>query len=108
MQTTRPGRGAAAAEQILLAVPVELKSVVEPIVALIATLPASQLEVASSEKGQEILDRLEKRFGRMSADVKPVADDEIYEVVRRRLFETLGDPEAHEKVADAYPLCHNK
>lgn len=73
-----------------------------PGVALVATLPASHLEVASSEKGQEILNRLERRFGRMGADVKPVADDEIYEVVRRRLFESLGDPRDHEAVADAY------
>jgi hypothetical protein len=71
-------------------------------VALVATLPASHLEVASSEKGQEILNRLERRFGRMSADIKPVADDEIYEVVRRRLFESVGDSAEHEKVADAY------
>ncbi|MDW8072417.1 MAG: DUF499 domain-containing protein, partial [Anaerolineae bacterium] len=46
--------------------------------------------------------RLEKRFGRMGADVKPVADDEIYEVVRRRLFESLGEPRDHITVADAY------
>jgi len=71
-------------------------------VALVATLPASHLEVASSEKGQELLNRLERRFGRMSADIKPVADEEIYEVVRRRLFESLGDPAYHERVADAY------
>ncbi len=71
-------------------------------VALVATLPASHLEVASSERGQELLNRLERRFGRMSADVKPVADDEIYEVVRRRLFESLGDPAEHERVAAAY------
>jgi Protein of unknown function (DUF499) len=71
-------------------------------VALVATLPASHLEVSSSEKGQEILNRLERRFGRMSADIKPVADEEIYEVVRRRLFETLGDPADHARVADAY------
>ena len=56
-------------------------------VALVATLPASHLEVANSERGQEILERLEKRFGRMGADVNPVSDDEIYEVVKRRLFE---------------------
>ncbi len=71
-------------------------------VVLVATLPASHLEVASSEKGQEILNRLERRFGRMSADIKPVADEEIYEVVRRRLFESVGDSAEHEKVADAY------
>jgi len=71
-------------------------------VALIATLPASHLEVASAEKGEELLKRLEKRFGRMSADNTPVADNEIYEVVRRRLFESLGDPEDHKAAADAY------
>jgi len=73
-----------------------------PGVALVATLPASHLEVSSSEKGQEILNRLERRFGRMSADIRPVGDDEIYEVVRRRLFESLGDPAEHEAIADAY------
>lgn len=69
---------------------------------IVATLPASHLEVASSDKGQEILSRLEKRFGRMSADLKPVADEEINEVVRRRLFENLGDPTIHAQVADAF------
>jgi hypothetical protein len=73
-----------------------------PGVAVVATLPASHLEVASTEKGQEILNRLERRFGRMSADIKPVADEEIYEVVRRRLFESLGDPADHDAVASAY------
>ncbi len=69
---------------------------------IVATLPASHLEVASSDKGQEILSRLEKRFGRMSADMKPVADEEITEVVRRRLFERLGDEQTVQPVADAF------
>lgn len=69
---------------------------------VVATLPASHLEVAGSEKGQEILSRLEKRFERMSADMNPVADDEINQVVRRRLFERLGEEDAHARVADAY------
>lgn len=73
-----------------------------PGVVVVATLPASHLEVASSEKGQEILERLEKRFGRMGADIKPVADDEIYPVVRRRLFEDLGSETEHEKVAASF------
>ncbi len=71
-------------------------------VAVVATLPASHLEVASSERGQEILNSLERRFGRMGADIKPVADEEIYEVVRRRLFESLGDEITRERVVDAY------
>ena len=71
-------------------------------VAVVATLPASHIEVASSEKGEEILKRLEKRVGRMAADNTPVADNEIYEVVRRRLFDSLGDSKDHEAAADAY------
>ena len=38
----------------------------------------------------------------MGADIVPVADEEIYEVVRRRLFESVGDPSEHEAVALAY------
>ncbi len=73
-----------------------------PGVALVATLPASHMEVSSSESGREILGALERRFGRMSSDLRPVADEEIYEVVRRRLFESLGDPNEHKKAADTY------
>ena len=71
-------------------------------------MPASALEVSSSEKGQDILVRLEKRFGRMSADIKPVADEEIYQVVRRRLFEDLGDPAEHKRAADAYSKLYEQ
>lgn len=71
-------------------------------VAIVATLPASYMEVASSERGQEILGSLERRFGRMSSDLRPVADEEIYEVVRRRLFESLGELTEQKKVVDAY------
>jgi hypothetical protein len=33
---------------------------------------------------------------------QPLAGEEIYEVVRRRLFEDLGDPAVHARVAQAY------
>ncbi|MCU0784170.1 MAG: DUF499 domain-containing protein [Verrucomicrobia bacterium] len=79
-----------------------------PGVAIVATLPASALEVSSSEKGQDILVRLEKRFGRMGADIKPVADEEIYQVVRRRLFEELGDPAEHKRAAEAYVRLYDQ
>ena len=64
-----------------------------PQTALVATLPASHLEVASTELGREILDRLEGRFKRLAVDVQPISDEEleIYEVVRRRLFEPLEE-----------------
>ncbi len=73
---------------------------------VVATLPASKLEVAQSEKGQEAFTALEKRFQRLGADVKPVADNEIYEVVRARLFESIVTENEHsdypKKVARAY------
>ncbi len=39
---------------------------------------------------------------RIGADTKPVADEEIYEVVRRRLFEDIGDAAQIEAVASKY------
>lgn len=72
---------------------------------VVATLPASKYEVAQSEKGQEAFVTLEKRFQRLGADVKPVADQEIYEVVRARLFETITserEPDYPARVAQAY------
>lgn len=76
---------------------------------IVATLPASKLEVAQSEKGQEAFITLEKRFYRLGADVKPVADEEIYEVVRTRLFESITPPDAPDtprKVAAAYQAMY--
>ena len=72
---------------------------------VVATLPASKYEVAQSEKGQEAFVTLEKRFQRLGADVKPVADQEIYEVVRARLFESITperEPDYPARVAQAY------
>lgn len=69
---------------------------------VVATLPASKYEVAQSEKGQEACVTLEKRFQRLGADLKPDADEEIYEVVRARLFESVApesDPDYPKKVA---------
>jgi hypothetical protein len=77
--------------------------------AVVATLPASKYEVAQSEKGQEAFMTLEKRFQRLGADVKPVADDEIYEVVRARLFETIApdeEPDYPKKVAAVYQAMY--
>ena len=58
---------------------------------LIATLPASATEVADSQIGQTVLDSLQTRIVRIGSSVKPVDDEEIFEVVRRRLFEQIND-----------------
>ena len=49
---------------------------------------------------------LEKTFGRVQALWKPVATEEAFEIVRRRLFEAVRDAKARDAVcrafADAY------
>lgn len=69
---------------------------------LVATLPASVVEVASSPQASQILTSLSNRLGRVGADTRPVADEEIFEVIRRRLFEDLGDDDQIEKVISGY------
>jgi hypothetical protein len=59
---------------------------------VVATLPASREEVAQSEAAQRAFVTLESRFYRLGADITPVADDEIYDVVRARLFDSLTPP----------------
>jgi hypothetical protein len=44
---------------------------------VVATLPASVEEVANSDKAAQILNSLSSRLGRVGADTKPVADEEI-------------------------------
>lgn len=69
---------------------------------LVATLPASETEVASSPQAGQILTSLQNRLGRVGADTKPVADDEIYEVIRRRLFDDLINIEVIDQVLASY------
>jgi hypothetical protein len=68
----------------------------------VITLPASVQEVGNTPEAQSILTSLQKRVSRVSADTQPVADEEIYEVIRRRLFEDIGDEATIENVANQY------
>ncbi|TRX01375.1 DUF499 domain-containing protein [Flavobacterium gawalongense] len=68
----------------------------------IITLPASVQEVANSPEAASILSSLQSRVSRVGADTQPVAEDEIYEVIRRRLFEDIGDKAYIENVANQY------
>ncbi|MGE0887449.1 MAG: DUF499 domain-containing protein [Blastocatellales bacterium] len=68
----------------------------------IITLPASPQEVGNTAQAHQILASLEQRVRRIGADTKPVADEEIYEVIRRRLFEDIGDPAQIEACASKY------
>jgi len=68
----------------------------------VITLPASPQEVGNTPEAQAILSSLQKRVSRVGADTQPVADDEIYEVIRRRLFEEIGSKSEIEQVATKY------
>ena len=76
---------------------------------LIATLPASATEVADSQIGQTVLDSLQTRIVRIGSSVKPVDDEEIFEVVRRRLFEQINETSVVDLVAKRYKdMFHNR
>lgn len=68
----------------------------------VITLPASPQEVGNTPEAQAILNSLQKRVSRVGADTQPVADDEIFEVIRRRLFEQVGDSATIQAVATKY------
>jgi predicted AAA+ superfamily ATPase len=76
-----------------------------PTAVVLASLPESEVE-AGSARGVGALKALEKTFGRVQALWKPVATEEAFEIVRRRLFETIKDLPARDAVcrafADAY------
>src|SRR5690606_4044102 len=68
----------------------------------VITLPASPQEIGNAPETQAILSSLQKRVRRVGADTQPVADDEIYEVIRRRLFEDIGDSRIINAVVSKY------
>lgn len=76
-----------------------------PTAIILGSLPESEIE-AGSQRGVVALRSLEKCFGRVQALWKPVATEEAFEIVRRRLFEPVRDEAAREAVcrafADAY------
>ena len=72
-----------------------------PSAILLGSLPESEVE-AGSQRGVAALRALEKTFGRIQALWKPVATEEAFEIVRRRLFEPLRDEKAREAVCRAF------
>ncbi len=72
-----------------------------PNAVLLASLPESDKE-AGSQKGINALASLSHYFGRVQALWKPVATEEAFEIVRRRLFTEITDQLAAEEVCRAY------
>ena len=69
-------------------------------VAAVVSLPRSQVEMTESDR--EWQERITKVVNRVAQDLIASDESEISEVVRRRLFEDLGNPRVHQRVARAY------
>ena len=72
-----------------------------PNAVMLASLPESEVE-AGGERGVAALKALEKTFGRVQALWKPVATEEAFEIVRRRLFEPIRDTNARNETCRAF------
>ena len=75
---------------------------------VVATLPASDVEVGAGVLGRSILDALETRYFREAIDIKPVQDQEIYEVIRRRLFDSVGNSKEIKEIVEKYYQMYRK
>ncbi|MFD0782394.1 ATP-binding protein [Micromonospora azadirachtae] len=71
-------------------------------VAVLATLTSSRAEDYATVSGLEMQDRLSRVVGRTENIVTPVEGDDIFPILHRRLFTTVGTPEQRREVADAY------
>jgi hypothetical protein len=72
-----------------------------PTAIILGSLPESEVE-AGSRRGVVALRALEKSFGRIQALWKPVATEEAFEIVRRRLFEPVRDEKGRDAVCRAF------
>ena len=74
---------------------------------LVVTLPQTQTE-AGGETGIEVMDRLDSLLGRVEAVWEPLAIYETFEVVRRRLFGPVTDPEAMQRTCEAFARMYSQ
>ena len=74
---------------------------------VVASIPQSDIEIGGTA-GQKVLETIEHTFGRMEAIWKPVAANEGFEVVRRRLFLKCKDMEARERVCEAFSTMYQE
>ncbi|MCX7896153.1 MAG: ATP-binding protein, partial [Thermoanaerobaculum sp.] len=70
---------------------------VVPQAVLVVTLPSS---APYGEEGARALHELQEVFKRVETIRTPVEGEEIYEVIRRRLFEDMGDPREANQTAE--------
>lgn len=68
---------------------------------VVASIPESEIEVGEGG-GKEALAAIEHTFGRMESIWKPVAANEGFEIVRRRLFQNCKDEAKRNQVCMAF------
>jgi len=67
----------------------------------------SNIEIGG-EGGHEALDRLKNVVSRIASSWRPASAEESFEIVRRRLFEEVGDPEGRDAVVRAFADLYKK
>ena len=70
-------------------------------ISLVVTLPQSRQE-AGDDRGERILDTLQSIVGRIEAIRAPISTEEAFEVVRRRLFQEVKDPQELQNTCEAF------
>lgn len=74
---------------------------------VVAAIPESDIEIGG-EAGKIALETIEHTFGRMESIWKPVAADEGFEVVRRRLFLDCKNPDGRDSVCTRFTQMYNE
>ena len=69
---------------------------------MLATLTSSRMEDYATLAGEEMQERLSQVVGRSENIVTPVEGDDIFPILHRRLFTSIGAHDEHRGVADAY------
>lgn len=74
---------------------------------VVASIPESDIEIGG-EAGKIALETIEHTFGRMESIWKPVAANEGFEVVRRRLFLDCKNPAARDQVCTRFSQMYTE
>jgi len=77
----------------------------DPKAAFVYSLQASVAEAVGDEGLLQMLDKL---VGRVDARRVPVQDNEVKEIIRRRLFKSLGDDAVRREVAEGFAEEHRR
>lgn len=74
---------------------------------VVASIPESDIEIGG-DAGKIALETIEHTFGRMESIWKPVAANEGFEVVRRRLFLDCKNPDGRDGVCSKFSQMYNE